>query len=85
MAAPGERVSDILRDWTRREGMELFWNVKTDYTLEQSTRLQGNLEEVSNALLMIASESPNLSARVYPNLPDGPAVLLVRSSSPDNS
>mgnify|MGYP006275462861 FL=1 len=85
MAAPGERVSDILKDWTRREGVELFWNVKTDYTLEKSTRLQGSLEEVANALLMIASKSGNMQARIYPNLPDGPAVLLVRSTSPDNS
>lgn len=85
-AAPGERVTDILKDWTARENTELFWNVKADYTLESAQKYDGSLKDaVTGLLTTVTGQAGQLEAQIYPNLPDGPAVLLVRSVSPDNS
>ena len=85
-AAPGERVTDILKDWTARKNTELFWNVKADYTLESAQKYDGSLKDaVTGLLTTVTGQAGQLEAQIYPNLPDGPAVLLVRSVSPDNS
>lgn len=79
-AAPSERVTDILRDWARREGADLFWNARTDLVLNQPLRFEGSLEYAANALLS-QIQGLHMKAKLYPNLPDGPAILLVREIS----
>lgn len=85
-AVPGERVTDVLKAWTKSQKTELFWNVQNDYTLEESFRAESSLENATIQLLNAATGgNAQFDAQVYPNLPDGPAVLLVREVDPDNS
>lgn len=78
-AAPGERLSDVLKDWTTRAGVNLFWNVESDYMLEKALQVNGDIEKAAQSL--INKTAPDqLDMKIYPNLPNGPAVMLVRTA-----
>lgn len=87
-AAPGERVSDVLRNWAAQQNVQLLWNVPSDVTVDRTYHFQGTLQDASNNLLQAVQyltqpyagnqSRPAPQARLYPNLPDGPAILLVR-------
>ena len=84
-AAPGERVSDVLKDWTNRAGAQLFWNTSSSYTLTSALRYEGSLEGASNELLREATGGDDsIQSELYPNLPDGPEILLVRTVPKDS-
>lgn len=73
-------LRSILEDWTSRVGVELYWASEYDYPIQSAVNVQGTFEEAVQTLLKGLSESrPRPLARLHPNLPDGPAVLVVET------
>jgi hypothetical protein len=70
----------ILEDWSTRVGVELYWASEYDYPIQSSVSIQGTFEEAVQTLLKGLSESrPRPLGRLHPNLPDGPAVLVIET------
>lgn len=70
----------ILEDWSTRVGVELYWASEYDYPIQTAVSIQGTFEEAVQTLLKGLSQSrPRPLARLHPNLPDGPAVLVIET------
>lgn len=70
----------ILQDWANRAGVELYWASEFDYPVQSAVTINGSFEEAVQVLLRGLSESkPRPLGRLHPNLPDGPAVLLIET------
>ena len=70
----------ILEDWSSRVGVELYWASEYDYPIQSAVSIQGTFEEAVQTLLKGLSQSrPRSLGRLHPNLPDGPAVLVIET------
>ncbi|MBU6235866.1 MAG: TcpQ domain-containing protein [Alphaproteobacteria bacterium] len=70
----------ILEDWSERVGVELYWASEYDYPIKSGVKIQGTFEEAVQTLLKGLSESrPRPLGRLHPNLPEGPAVLVIET------
>lgn len=70
----------ILEDWSERVGVELYWASEYDYPIKSAVSIQGTFEEAVQTLLKGLTESrPRPLGRLHPNLPDGPAVLVIET------
>lgn len=73
-------LRSILEDWSARAGVELYWASEYDYPVQTGVQINGTFEEAVQTLLRGLSESkPRPLGRLHPNLPDGPAVLLIET------
>jgi len=70
----------VLEDWSKRAGVELYWASEYDYPIQSAVSIQGTFEEAVQVLLKGLTESrPRPMGRLHPNLPDGPAVLVIET------
>ncbi|NBX66763.1 MAG: hypothetical protein EBQ96_07195 [Proteobacteria bacterium] len=70
----------ILEDWSDRVGVELYWASEYDYPIQSAVNIQGTFEEAVQTLLKGLSQSrPRPLGRLHPNLPEGPAVLVIET------
>lgn len=73
-------LRQVLESWSKEAGVQLYWRADYDYPLESDVSLQGTFEEVVEVLLKGFSEAqPRPIARLHPNEPDGPAVIVIET------
>lgn len=79
-AARGTNLKDVLTSWARQAGTEIYWDSSYDYKLPQSIKMHGTFADAVQAVLQ---SYQNLGSRpvgkLYPNRPNGPAVLVIRN------
>lgn len=76
----GDSLRTILTDWSEDAGVEVYWSSQFDYPLDSSVRFTGTFEEaVKNVLSGLRDARPRPVARLHPNLPDGPPVLVLET------
>lgn len=74
----------VLEDWTTRAGVELYWASEYDYPIKSAVAIDGTFETAVQTLLRGLSESrPRPLGRLHPNLPNGPAVLVIETRQND--
>lgn len=79
-AVRGDSLREILMEWAQQAGVDLTWNSKYDYPLEASLRIKGTFEEaVKGVLEGLQDARPRPVGRLHPNLPDGPAALIIET------
>lgn len=77
-ARPGATLKDVLSDWSNTAKVELDWVTPYDYPIGNAFTFKGTFEQAVDSLLGTYSrESPRPRGRLYPNLPEGPSVLMV--------
>jgi hypothetical protein len=70
----------ILENWSRRAGVELYWASEYDYPVQTAVSISGTFEQAVQTLLKGLNESrPRPLGRLHPNLPNGPAVLVIET------
>ena len=75
---PGYTLKEVIGDWSRVANVELEWLSPYDYPINSAFNFDGTYEEaVRNLLAQYARETPRPRGRLYPNLPQGPSILLV--------
>ena len=79
-AHKGDSLRNVLEEWATQAGAELFWSSDYDYPLAGDVNASGTFEEATeNLLLGFEQARPKPVARLHPNLPNGPAVLVVEA------
>jgi hypothetical protein len=77
-AQPGATLRETLEKWSKSAGAELEWMTPYDYPIKNTFAFQGRFDEAVNSLLASYSrEEQRPRGRLYPNLPEGPSVLMV--------
>lgn len=77
-AQPGSTLRETLEKWAKSAGTELEWMTPYDYPIKNTFAFQGRFDEAVNSLLASYSrEEQRPRGRLYPNLPEGPSVLMV--------
>lgn len=79
-APRGSTLRSILESWAGRAGVEVYWASEYDYPIQGAVSLQGTFEEAVQTLLKgLADSKPRPLGRLHPNLPNGPAVLVIET------
>jgi hypothetical protein len=79
-AQNGDSLRTVIESWANIEGVDLFWSSEFDYKLAGDVNISGNFEQAIETLLSGFSEAqPRPTGRLHPNLPHGPAVLVVET------
>jgi len=77
-ATPGKTLRETLESWSSTAGAELEWMSPYDFPVDHSFVYEGKFSEAVDSLLSLYSrEQQRPRGRLYPNLPDGPSVLMV--------
>lgn len=80
IAQSGRSLKTVLESWSNLEGVDLFWSADYDYILAGDANISGNFEEAVEELLKGFSDAnPKPTGRLHPNLPHGPAVLVIET------
>lgn len=78
--ARGDLLRDLLEDWSRQAGVELFWSSEYNYALEDSFQVSGTYEEAVRSIL---DEFKDANPRPYGRLHEGnaeiPPVLVIET------
>jgi hypothetical protein len=73
-------LRNILQDWASRANVELYWASEYDYPIQSAVSLNGTFEEAVQTLLKgLGNSKPRPMGRLHPNLPNGPAVLVIET------
>lgn len=79
-APKGASLRQTLTQWSDQAGVELYWSSEFDFPLQSTVRLSGTFEDaVQNILTGLKDAQPRPIGRLHPNLPDGPAVLVIET------
>ncbi len=77
-ARSGETVRQALEAWAKVAKVELQWSTAYDYPIQSGFYFEGNFAEAVDSLLSAYKDEPKPpKGRLYPNLPDGPSVLMI--------
>lgn len=80
-AQSGTSLKDALTAWSRIEGAELVWSGEYDYILTENVTVNATYATAVQTLLEdFANENPAPKGRLHPNLPNGPAVLVINTN-----
>lgn len=78
-AAPGQNLSQVLALWAQQQNIKFLWRAPRDYTVTQGISMNASFDRaVENLMGRYQNMSPQPVATLYPNLPNGPAVLVVQ-------
>ncbi len=81
-AEQGDSLRNVLQTWADEAGVQLFWVPMTDYRLVNSVRMEGSFTDaVTQVLSAYGENGPRPVGRLHPNLPAGPAVLIIEPSA----
>lgn len=81
-AERGDSLKNVLQGWSDDAGVVLHWVAVSDYPLPAAIRVEGNFTDAITKVLSSYDESgPRPVGRLHPNLPHGPAALVVEPSS----
>jgi hypothetical protein len=77
-ALPGDTLRATLEGWGKTAGVEVEWMTPYDYPVGTAFTHKGPFSEAVESMLSLYSrETPRPRGRLYPNLPEGPAVLMI--------
>jgi len=77
-ARPGTTLRKTLETWAKDSKVELNWSTPYDYPINSAFYFEGGFAEAVQSLLSsYGGESPSPKGRLYPNLPEGPSVLMI--------
>lgn len=77
-ARPGKTLRQTLEVWAKESNVELNWSTPYDYPINNAFYFDGSFAQAVDSLLSTyGRENPNPKGRLYPNLPEGPSVLMV--------
>lgn len=77
-ARPGETLRGVLEGWGKAAGVEVEWVTPYDYPIGAAFTHEGTFQQaVESMLRQYSRETPRPRGRFYPNLPEGPAVLMI--------
>lgn len=77
-ARPGTTLRQTLESWTKDANVELSWSTPYDYPISNAFYFDGDFAQAVDSLLSsYGGENPSPKGRLYPNLPEGPSVLMV--------
>lgn len=80
-APSGQGLKETLQDWSRQAGVELAWQDAKDTPINSAFSYDGTFDQAVDALLSLHSGNANEpSGKLYPNLPEGPSVLVIGSN-----
>ena len=80
LAQSGASLKTVLESWSSLEGVDLFWSSDYDYILAGDVNINGTYEAAVKTLLEGFSQAqPKPMGRLHPNLPNGPAVLVIET------
>lgn len=81
-AAAGESLQAVLSRWAGGSGVRLVWSSDTNFTLPVPVRMQGTFADaVTQALAALETAGFKPAGKLYPNLPNGPSVLIVKDNA----
>lgn len=79
-APAGATLRRILTDWSEKAGVQLHWSSQFDYPIQASIRMTGTYQKAVETLLDgLRDAKPRPLARLHPNLPAGPAILILQT------
>lgn len=77
-ARPGTTLRETLESWSKESNVELNWSTPYDYPINNAFYFDGEFTHAVDSLLSsYRSENPSPKGRLYPNLPEGPSVLMI--------
>lgn len=77
-ARPGTTLRQTLEAWTKDSNVELNWSTPYDYPINNAFYFEGEFPQALDSLLSsYGGENPSPKGRLYPNLPEGPSVLMI--------
>ncbi len=80
VAPRASTLRQVLTDWAREAGVQLQWSAQYDYPLMSDVQISGTFEDaVENILAGLVDAQPRPVARLHPNEPSGPAILVVET------
>ncbi len=80
-AQSGQSLHEILQMWSSDAKTELAWQSAKDYKLTSAFAFEGTFDQAVDALLSLYGDDANRpQGTLYPNLPDGPSVLLIKAN-----
>lgn len=80
VAPRASTLRQVLTDWTREAGVQMQWSAQYDYPLMSDVQIGGTFEEAVETLLSgLVDAQPRPVARLHPNEPNGPAILVVET------
>ena len=80
IAPRASTLRQILTDWCREANVQLQWSAQYDYPLMSDVQISGTFENAVETLLSgLVDAQPRPVARLHPNEPTGPAVLVVET------
>lgn len=81
-AGAGDSLKTTLRNWSESANVQLYWVPAQDYALPENITLQGNYTDAVGQLLGSYNASKQRPVgRLHPNLPNGPAVLIIEPAT----
>jgi hypothetical protein len=79
-AAPGASLKETLSSWSAEAGVSLLWSADRDFHMPVEVGMHGTYPDaVTKTLMAFAEAHPQPVAQLYPNLPQGPSVLIVKT------
>ncbi|PZP57321.1 MAG: hypothetical protein DI586_00635 [Micavibrio aeruginosavorus] len=80
-ANPGQGLRETLQNWSGNANVELAWQGAKDMPISSEFSYDGTFDQAVDALLSLYSGGANEpKGKLYPNLPEGPSVLLIGSN-----
>lgn len=80
-AHQGDSLYQTMSNWAETAGVVLHWQGDTDYQIHNAINMHGTFADALNAILTAYSHHPDRPVgRLYPNLPQGPSVLLIQTN-----
>lgn len=77
--AKGATLRDVLKSWSDKAGVELYWSIDYDYRLSRDVDYTGSYDEAVGSLLdQFASVRPQPYGQLHQSA-NGPRVLVVKS------
>ena len=77
-ARPGTTLRQTLEAWSKDTNVELNWSTPYDYPINNAFYFDGKFTQAVDSLLSsYGGENPSPKGRLYPNLPEGPSVLMI--------
>lgn len=77
-ARPGTTLRQTLETWAKDSNVEINWSTPYDYPISNAFYFEGEFTQAVDSLLSsYRSENPKPKGRLYPNLPEGPSVLMI--------
>lgn len=78
-AKPGYTLREVIENWAKVANVQVEWTNPYDYPINDSFSYDGTFARaVAGLLTQYNDESPRPIGRLYPNLPKGPSILVVK-------